>query len=171
MLMGLYGGMSKSERGRIKIRVRSAMTAQAQHEGRFLGGRPPYGYRLADAGAHPNLGKAADGKRLHRLEIDPTAAPVVNRIFASYIGGHGFHAIAEDLTGDGIPSPSAHDPARNRHRDTRAWSKFAVRAMNVRLVGGAAGSMSSVTSPFWARAVKDAALVKVMVWVSCLALE
>src|ERR1039458_7478235 len=33
---------------------------------------------------------------------------------------------------------------------------------NVRLVGGAAGSMSSVTFPFWARAVTDAALVKVM---------
>ena len=137
MLMGLYGGMSKSERGRIKIRVRSAMTAQAQHEGRFLGGRPPYGYRLADAGVHPNPGKAADGKRLHRLEIDPIAAPVVKRIFASYIAGKGLHAIAEDLTGDGIPSPSAHDPARNRHRDTRAWSKFAVRAilMNPKYTG------------------------------------
>jgi hypothetical protein len=35
--------------------------------------------------------------------------------------------------------------------------------VNVRLVGGAAGSMSSVTFPFWARAVTDAALVKVMV--------
>jgi site-specific DNA recombinase len=137
MLMGLYGGMSKSERGRIKIRVRSAMTAQAQHEGRFLGGRPPYGYRLADAGAHPNPSKAAIGQRLHRLEVDPTAAPVVKRIFASYIGGRGFHAIAEELTGEGIPSPSAHDPARNRHRDHRAWSKFAVRAilMNPKYTG------------------------------------
>jgi hypothetical protein len=54
---------------------------------------------------------------------------VVERIFTSYIAGKGFHAIAEELTGDGIPSPSAHDPARNRHRDTRAWSKFAVRAI------------------------------------------
>ena len=46
-------------------------------EGRFLGGRPPYGYRLADAGPHPNPGKAADGQRLHRLEPDPATAPVV----------------------------------------------------------------------------------------------
>ena len=29
------------------------MEAQAKHEGRFLGGRPPYGFQLADAGAHP----------------------------------------------------------------------------------------------------------------------
>ena len=65
--------MSKGERTRIKIRVRSAMAAQAAIEGRFLGGRPPYGYRLADAGPHPNPSKAADGKRLHVLEPDPTS--------------------------------------------------------------------------------------------------
>ena len=137
LIMNLYGGMSKGERNRIKIRVRSAMAAQAQHEGRFLGGRPPFGYQLADAGAHPNPGKAADGKRLHRLEIDPTAAPTVRRIFAEYIAGRGYFAIAQDLTRDGIPSPSAHDPARNRHRDMRSWSKIAVRSilMNPRYTG------------------------------------
>jgi hypothetical protein len=32
--------MSKGERNRIKIRVRSAMSAQAAMEGRFPGGRP-----------------------------------------------------------------------------------------------------------------------------------
>jgi hypothetical protein len=29
------------------------MAAQTR-QGRYLGGRPPYGYRLADAGPHPN---------------------------------------------------------------------------------------------------------------------
>lgn len=137
LVMSLYGGMSKGERNRIKVRVRSAMEAQAKHEGRFLGGRPPYGYQLADAGAHPNPGKAADGKRLQRLEPDPTSAPVVQRIFAEYIAGRGYFAIAQDLTRDGIPSPSAHDPARNRHRDQRSWSKIAVRSilMNPRYTG------------------------------------
>ncbi|HXA32108.1 MAG TPA: recombinase family protein [Acidimicrobiales bacterium] len=48
------------------------------------------------------------------------------RIFADYLAGNGLFAVAEGLTRDGIPSPSAHDPARNRHRDTRAWSKSAV---------------------------------------------
>jgi len=129
LLMGLFGGMSKGERNRIKIRVRSAMAAQAQHEGRFLGGRPPYGYRLADAGPHPNPGKAAVGQRLHRLERDPVSAPIVGRIFAQYLAGAGLYAIAEGLTRDGVPSPSSHDPARNRHRDGRAWAKSAVRAI------------------------------------------
>ena len=32
---------------------------QARIEGRHLGGRPPYGYRLVDAGPHPNRAKAS----------------------------------------------------------------------------------------------------------------
>ena len=98
--------MSKGERNRIKVRVRSAMTAQAKHEGRFLGGRPPYGYVLGDAGAHPNPSKAVHGQRLRVLEIDPTAAPVAENIFAEYIGGSGIGTIAEGLNRDGIPSPT-----------------------------------------------------------------
>jgi site-specific DNA recombinase len=129
LVMSVFGGMSKGERNRIKIRVKAAMGAQAKDEGRFLGGRPPYGYRIADAGPHPNPAKAADGKRLHKLELDPEAAPVVERIFAEFIAGSGFYAIAEGLTRDDIPSPSAHDRARNKHRSGIAWNKFAVRAI------------------------------------------
>lgn len=93
--------MSKSERNRIRIRVRAAMTAQARTEGRFLSGRPPYGYRLADAGPHRNPGKASHGQRLHRLEPDPARAPVVKRIFEEYVSGHGLYAIAERLSEGG----------------------------------------------------------------------
>ena len=98
-------------------------------EGRYLGGRPPYGYRLIDAGPHPNPAKAADGKRLHILAIDEYAAAVVQRIFAEFLAGFGIYAIAERLTADGIPCPSAHDPDRNRHRCGIAWSKYAIRAI------------------------------------------
>jgi hypothetical protein len=55
--------------------------------------------------------------------------PRVQRIFHDYCSGCGLFAIAESLTRDGIPSPSAHDPARNRHRCGLAWSKGAVRAI------------------------------------------
>jgi hypothetical protein len=34
--MSVFGGMSKGERNRIKIRVRTAMSAQAQLQGRYL---------------------------------------------------------------------------------------------------------------------------------------
>jgi site-specific DNA recombinase len=131
LVMSLYGGMSKGERNRIKTRVRSAMASQAAIEGRFLGGRPPYGYRLVDAGPHPNPAKAAAGQQLRRLVLDPSAALVVQRIFEEFLAGRGLYAIAEGLTADGILSPSAHDPARNRHRSAGggAWSKSAVRAI------------------------------------------
>ncbi|MCM3885556.1 recombinase family protein [Frankia sp. R82] len=129
MIMSVFGGMSKAERNRIKVRVRSAMKSQAKVEGRFLGGRPPYGYRLADAGPHPNPAKAADGKRLHVLEKDPVTAPVVERIFRLYLNGMGIFLIAQTLTGEGILSPSGHDRPRNSHREGIGWSKSAVRAI------------------------------------------
>ncbi len=139
MIMSLYGGMSKGERRRIQLRVRSAMASQVAMEGRFLGGRPPYGYQLALAGLHPNPAKAATGQRLRRLVPDPVAAPIVARIFADYLDGHGLYAVAERLTRDGVLSPSAHDPERNPHRSSShgAWSKAAVRTilMNPRYTG------------------------------------
>src|SRR3954451_20806366 len=113
--MALYGGMAKRAGEGIRTRGSSSMGALAL-EGRYLGGRPPYGYRLADAGPHPNPSKAAEGRRLHRLEPEPATAPTVARIFAEFLDGAGLHLIAEGLTRDGIPCPSAADRGRNRHR-------------------------------------------------------
>jgi site-specific DNA recombinase len=129
LVMTLFGGMSKGERTRIKTRVRAAMSAQTATEGRFLGGRPPYGYQLVDAGLHPHPGKAAVGARLHRLEPDPATAAVVARIFELFLAGHGYYAIAEQLTAEAIPSPAGHDRGRNPHRLGRAWAKSAIRAI------------------------------------------
>jgi site-specific DNA recombinase len=62
------GYQSKREITRTRSRVRTAMAAQTREQGRYLGGRPPYGYRLVDAGPHPNKAHAAWGRRAHRLE-------------------------------------------------------------------------------------------------------
>ena len=129
LVMSVFGGMSKGERNRVRVRVRTAMAAQAQVEGRFLGGRPPFGYLLADAGPHPSRAKAADGKRLHKLVPDPETAWVVRRIFAEYRAGRSFKVIAEGLTRDGIECPSAYDRARNPHRSGTVWARGAVRAI------------------------------------------
>ena len=136
LTMAAYGTLSRAERNRTRIRVRNAMRAQAQ-AGRWLGGRPPYGYRLADAGPHPNPEKAASGARLHRLEPHPESGPVVQRIFGMYLSGAGFKSIASILTAEGVPSPSAADPGRNRHRPGHAWAFSAVRAIltNPRYLG------------------------------------
>jgi hypothetical protein len=98
------------------------MAAQTREQGRYLGGRPPYGYRLADAGPHPNKAHAAWGRRAHRLEPDPETADNVRWMFAQRLAGHSVAGIARSLNDAGIPCPSAADPQRNRHRTGAAWT-------------------------------------------------
>jgi hypothetical protein len=85
----------------------------------------------------------ADGEKSKtlRVEADPDTASVVARIFREYLGGHGLLAIAEGLTADQIPSPSAHDRRHNPHHRGIAWSKGSVRTILVNeryTVGGGA---------------------------------
>ena len=128
-LMLALGVQSKREITRSRIRVRAAMAAQARDQGRYLGGRPPYGYRLADAGPHPNKVHAAWGRRARRLEPDPETTPVVRWMFAQRRAGHSLARITRALNDAGIPCPSAADPGRNPHRSGQAWTLFTVRAI------------------------------------------
>jgi site-specific DNA recombinase len=120
--MTMLGLSSKREVTRTSIRVRTAMAVQAREQGRYLGGRPPYGYRLADAGPHPNKAHAAWGRRAHRLEPHPETAHVVRWIFAQRLAGHSAARIARALNEAGVPCPSAADPGRNPHRAGTAWT-------------------------------------------------
>ena len=137
LTMAVFAQLAKAERRRIQVRVRTAMEAKARAEGRFLGGRPPYGYLLADAGPHPNPELRRMGARLHRLEPDPVAGPVVTRIFARRAAGASAAAICRELDRAGIACPSAHDPGRNRHRSGTGWTPGAVFAIlhNPRYLG------------------------------------
>jgi site-specific DNA recombinase len=110
------GLSSKREITRTRIRVRTAMATQTLEQGRYLGGRPPYGYQLADAGPHPNKAHTAWGRRAHRLEPDPVTAPVVTWMFSQRLAGHSAARITRALNDAGVPCPSAADPARNPHR-------------------------------------------------------
>jgi hypothetical protein len=121
--------MSESERQHVQARVRAAMDAQVVNEGRYQGGRPPYGYVVVDAGPHPNPRKAAEGYRLRVLSVDEAAAPVVQRIFEEYLDGKGDRAIAAGLNRDGIPCPSARRPGQNTHRLADGWQGSTVRAI------------------------------------------
>ncbi|WP_093420201.1 recombinase family protein [Saccharopolyspora flava] len=129
MLMNVLGGMSESERQHVQARVRAAMDAQVLNEGRHQGGRAPYGYKVVDAGPHPNPSRAADGYRLKVLAIDDEVVDVVRRIFSEYLGGRGDRAIANGLNRDGIPCPSARRPEQNRHRLADGWQGSTVRAI------------------------------------------
>jgi DNA invertase Pin-like site-specific DNA recombinase len=136
LVMNVFGGLSKAERRRIQHRTRASMLALASN-GRWLGGRPNYGYRLVDAGlAHPNRRKAASGINLRSLEPDPDTAPVVQRIFELFDQGVGYRTIASRLEAEGIPSPGEIGPTKHP-RSAGVWSGSTVRTilMNPRYLG------------------------------------
>lgn len=120
-LMMLLGAQSRREVLRSRYRTVAAMRAQAREQGRFLGGRPPYGYRIVDAGPHPNRVHSRWGRRLHRLEPDPETAPVVRWMFAQRLTGRSFANIARSLNERRVPCPSGADRQRNSHRSGEAW--------------------------------------------------
>jgi hypothetical protein len=86
------------------------MAKQTREQGRYLGGRPPYGYRLAEAGPHPNKAHVAWGRRVHKLEPDPVTAPVVSWMFSQRLAERSAARITRALNDAGVPCPSAADP-------------------------------------------------------------
>ncbi|WP_370964678.1 recombinase family protein [Amycolatopsis sp. cg9] len=136
-LRALLATRSQHEILRARHRVLAAMHNQATQQGRYLGGRPPHGYQLVDAGPHPNPTDARWGRRLQHLTPDPRTAPYVAWMFRQRLAGHGVASIARHLNERGIPCPSSADPDRNRHRTRGAWTlrTVAVILANPRCTG------------------------------------
>jgi DNA invertase Pin-like site-specific DNA recombinase len=120
-LMVLLGAQAQREVVRARHRVLAAMRVQTRVQGRFLGGRPPYGYRLVEAGPHPNAMHARWGRRLHVLEPDPVTAPWVEWIFTERARGRSVASLVRELNDRGVPCPSSADPGRNGHRSGERW--------------------------------------------------
>ncbi len=123
------GYQSKREITRTRIRVRTAMAAQTREQGRYLGGRPPYGYRLADAGPHPNKAHAAWGAAGAPAGARPAHGAGRDMMFAQRLASHSVARITRALNDAGIPCPSAADPKRNPHRSGTAWTLSTVVAI------------------------------------------
>ena len=137
VLMQVLAAQSQREVVRSRHRTMAAMRVQAVEQGRFLGGRPPYGYRLVDAGPHPNRAHAVWGRRRQRLDPDPVTARHVRWMFAERLTGRSVAGIARELNERGVPCPSTADPERNRHRRGAAWNlrSVAVILANPRYTG------------------------------------
>lgn len=127
-LMVVLGAQAQREVARARQRVMAAMRVQSRR-GRFLGGRPPYGYRLADGGPHPNAIHARWGRRVHVLAPDPVTAPWVRWMFAQRATGRSVASIVVELNERGVPCPSSVDPARNGHRSGERWIVRTVAAI------------------------------------------
>lgn len=151
ILMTVNGGMSRGERQRVQERVYLGMAAQVENQGRFQGGRAPYGYLAVPVGPHPNPRKAAEGFQLKRLAPNTDTAPVVSRIFQEYLEGRSIREIASRLNFEGVLCPSAADPGRNRHRLQDGWqiSTISTILSNGRYTG----------YEFWGRFKKEEVLI------------
>lgn len=95
-------------------KVRASLNV-LKRQGRFLGGRAPYGYRI-------------DPQDRYRLLPDEETAPVVQRIFALFLGGMSRTGIAGVLNREQIPSPAACKKMTDRNRQfTGLWNAEAIR--------------------------------------------
>ncbi len=120
-LMVLLGAQAQREVARARQRVLAAMRSQARLQGRFLGGRPPYGYRLVDGGRHLNPVHGRWGRRVQVLAPDPVTAPWVRWMFAERARGRTVASLARELNERGVVCPSGADPERNAHRSGERW--------------------------------------------------
>ena len=96
-LLMLLGHQSQREVLRSRFRTMAAMRVQARDQGRHLGGRPPYGYRLVDAGPHPNV-VALSTRVLLSLALGPTGS----RLMVSAMGDQEYGVEATDDTGQEV---------------------------------------------------------------------
>lgn len=106
----------------LEYSVSATQRAQAREQGRYLGGRPPCGYRLVDAGPHPNRAHAQWGRRLQKLDPDPTTAPHVMWMLAQRLTGRSIAGIARALNDGQVLCPSRADTDRNSHRAGHGWT-------------------------------------------------
>jgi DNA invertase Pin-like site-specific DNA recombinase len=121
-LLSLLAMRSQTEVIRSRHRVVTAMRMQTVEQGRYLGGRPPFGYRLVDAGPHPNRALARRGVRQQRLVPNQATAPTVRLIFSLRLAGHSAAGIARHLNEQSVPSPSGADAERDRAGVDHGWS-------------------------------------------------
>lgn len=126
-LMDLLGILSRREIALKRARSLGAMQYAVQELGRFMGGRPNYGYRFVDVATHPNRRLGCRGITLRQLAPHPETSQVVTWIFQARLEGHSYKRIARALNETAIPCPSAADPERNTHRSKRAWTEGTVR--------------------------------------------
>ncbi len=78
----------------ISKKVRSQLN-QAMHDGEFIGGRPPYGYRK-------------DPENCHHLLVNEDTAPIVRQIFQWIADGVALNEVVKRLNTSGVLSPGAY---------------------------------------------------------------
>lgn len=91
---------NEGESRKTGMRVHDTMVEMVK-DGKFVGGKAPYGYKLVLSGEISNHGRA-----LHKLVIVPEQAEIIRQIYSYAVNkGMGFQKIANTLNKNGIPAP------------------------------------------------------------------
>lgn len=91
---------NEGESKKTGMRVHDTMMELVK-QGRFVGGKAPFGYRLVSSGEISNHGRA-----LKKLEIVHGQAEIVKKIYSYAVHqGYGFQKIANTLNEEKIPAP------------------------------------------------------------------
>ena len=102
---------------------------ESVRQGWHTGGPAPYGY-LLEPHPHPNPQKSREGRKKHRLAVDPVRAPIVLLIFTWYVVDElGLGTICERLNSDLDRYPP---PKRNRkdaNELPQTWSKSQLHSL------------------------------------------
>jgi site-specific DNA recombinase len=102
---------------------------ESVRQGWHTGGPAPYGYVL-EPHPHPNPQKAREGRKKHRLVINPVRGPIVLLIFTWYVEDElGLGTICERLNSDLDRYPP---PKRNRKDENglpQTWSKSQLHSL------------------------------------------
>ena len=103
----------------ISRKVSSALAVK-QREGEFIGSWAAYGYR-----------KCAEDK--HKIEPDPTTAPIVREIFDLRLGGMSYNKIAKRLNDEKVPTPAQYrreigQLKTDRYSNAR-WNIFTIKGI------------------------------------------
>lgn len=91
---------NEGESKKTGMRVHDTMVEMVK-DGKFVGGKAPYGYKLVLSGEISNHGRA-----LHKLVIAPKQADIIRQIYSYAVNqGMGYEKIANTLNKNGVPAP------------------------------------------------------------------
>ena len=137
-MAGFYHVMNEFYPKQVSKKIKQVKRS-AMKQGKFIGGKAPYGYM-----------KSPEDK--HKLLIDAAAAPIVRRIFEEFGAGESARCIADRLTQERIDSPQFHHYKRTEtyppQGKKNAWLSGTIYQMlrNPVYIGNMAQGKRQVTS-------------------------
>lgn len=118
-LAGVFAFVGEIELGIIKARARDSR-AGARKDGRWHGGRPPYGYKAVKKPKGEGWG----------LEPEPKAVRVIEDIIDEILDGKPAHAVAHELNEKGVLTPSDfYRESQGKPTEGDKWTATTLRNM------------------------------------------